>query len=126
MKSRTEYYKTDGIFNPIVSNTSCIPVPVLNTCVRTTNFLQITPVVEKGEGEWAVYRVFQKRRKQPKSKSKARGIVSVPNMVTPTPTVIDFRNEAESLTGNGSESDPLPPPPPPSPCLSSSAHDQGE
>ncbi|KAK4781994.1 hypothetical protein SAY86_016096 [Trapa natans] len=77
--------------------------------------------VEKRGGEWAVYRVFQRRRKHFNLRKDNRSIVSVPREITSTPTVIDFANDAEAMrvAAVGSESDLLPPPPP-SPCLSSS------
>ncbi|KAK4767968.1 hypothetical protein SAY87_003109 [Trapa incisa] len=85
-----------------------------------------SPGLEKRGGGWAVYRVFQRRRKLPKSNPRRNNglTVSVPHVNTTTPTVIDFRDEAEAMrvTAMGSESG-LVTPPPPSPCSSSSTDD---
>ncbi|KAK4767722.1 hypothetical protein SAY87_002863 [Trapa incisa] len=62
--------------------------------------------------EWAVYRVFMKRGKQPKGKNKTAPV---------TPTVIDLRNRNEAQNSSGVPSESAPPPP--SPCSSSSSHD---
>ncbi|OWM70719.1 NAC domain-containing protein 83-like [Punica granatum] len=96
------------------------------TASDSTHFRNETmpPAVENGEGEWAVYRVFQRRIKQPNSKKKNR-IVSAPQPISQTPTEINFRNEVQDLMGRGSGSDPLPPPPP-SPCSSLCTRDHGQ
>lgn len=78
--------------------------------------LQVPAAADKGEGEWAVYRVFQEKGKQQRKLKRGNGTVSVP------PAVIDFMNEVEDLMGIGSGSCP-PSPPPPSPSSSLANHD---